>query len=193
MRHAPKLLPLLLTLACAGSAPTPTQYLLRGEAVPGTEQVPAARSVRLERVSVAPYLDQTGLVVEVEPGQLQAARQHLWAEPLGSGLLSLLRSELSSALGRQVSAGPGRASRDYVVWVYVDELHGSMRGSATIDASYRIESRGAQPIREYRFSRSTPLPREGYPGLVDAQVSLTQALARAIADSLREIEEAPAP
>jgi uncharacterized lipoprotein YmbA len=79
--------------------------------------------------------------------------------------------------------------------VYVDRLHGTMAGTAVLDASYRITPRpGAGDGAEYRFSRSAPLPREGYPGLVDAEAELARRLAQAIAASLREIgEERPGP
>ncbi len=36
----------------------------------------------------------------------------------------------------------------------------------------------------YRFAATQPLPREGYPGLVDAEIALARQLAGAIAESL---------
>jgi uncharacterized lipoprotein YmbA len=75
--------------------------------------------------------------------------------------------------------------------VYVDRLHATMGGTAVLDAGYRITPPpGAGEAVEYRFSRSAQLPREGYPGLVDAEADLARQLAQAIADSLREMREA---
>jgi hypothetical protein len=150
--------------------------------------------VSLGRVAVAPYLDRAGIVVETETGQVQAARQHEWAEPLEAGLRSYLRAQISRALGYEVSARLGdRLPWDYRVDVYVDRLHATMGGTAVLEAGYRITPRlSAGESVEYRFSRSTPLPREGYPGVVDAEADLVRRLARAIADSLREIGETPA-
>ena len=62
-----------------------------------------------------------------------------------------------------------------------------MTGTAVLDASYRITPRPeAGDVAAYRFSRSVPLPREGYPGLVDAEADLVRQLAQAIAASLGE-------
>jgi uncharacterized lipoprotein YmbA len=182
----------LVLAACAGS-PTPrTQYLLRGEAKQRDGRAEAPLHLRLGRIAVAPYLDQSGIVVETERGQVQAAHYHHWAEPLEAGLRSLLRTEISEALGYEVSGRPGnQLPWDYTVDVYVDRLHATMGGAAELDASYRITPQsGGGEVAEYRFSRSAPLPREGYAGVVDAEAELARQLARAIAASLREIGEA---
>jgi uncharacterized lipoprotein YmbA len=189
-------LSVVLLVACAGSSPPPTQYLLRAEPAEQSGRVEAPVRIGLGRVAVAPYLDQSGIVVETEAGQVQAAREHQWAEPLGAGLRSYLGAEMSAALGYDVSARPTDLDDwDYTVDVYVDRLHGTMAGTALLDASYRITPRpGAGDAAAYRYSRSASLPREGYPGLVDAEADLARQLAQAIAASLREIGgERPGP
>jgi len=188
MRYAAFSLVMLL-VGCAGSSVPPTQYLLRAQPAERSSRVQAPVRVGLGRVEVAPYLDQSGIVVETEAGQVQPAREHQWAEPLAASLRSYLRAEMSTALGYDVSAGPADlAERDYTVDVYVDRLHGTMAGKAVLDASYRITPRaGAGDVAAYRFSQSAPLPREGYPGLVDAAADLARQLAQAIAASLGEV------
>lgn len=178
----------IVLVSCAGSAPPRTQYLLRAEPVERSVRVQAPLHVGLGRVTVAPYLSQSGIVVETEASQVRSARRHQWAEPLESGLHSYLRAEISNALGYEVSAD--RADRPhwaYAVDVDIDRLHGTMGGTAVIDASYRITPHAASEAAEYRFSRSAPLPRDGYPGLVDAEAGLARELAAAIAASLREL------
>jgi len=183
------LLSAVLLVACAGPSPRPTQYLLRAQPAESAGRVETPVRVGLGRIGVAPYLDQSGIVVQTQAGQVRAARQHQWAEPLDAGLRSYLRAEMSRALGYDVSANPAdRVRWDYAVDVYVDQLHGNMAGTAVLDASYRITPRpAAGEVTEYRFSQSAPLPREGYPGLVDAEAELARQLARAIATSLEEI------
>ena len=187
MRNA-AFLSVVLLVACAGSSAPRTQYLLRAEPAERSGRVEAPVRVGLGRVDVAPYLDQSGIVVETEAGQVQAAREHQWAEPLAAGLRSYLGAEMSVALGYDVSARPADLDDwDYTVEVYVDRLHGTMTGTAVLDASYRITPRPeAGDVAAYRFSRSVPLPREGYPGLVDAEADLVRQLAQAIAASLGE-------
>lgn len=186
------LLPALLVLACAGPSPTYTEYLLRPAAAGESGRVDPPVRVGLRRVAVAPYIDQVGIVIETEAGQVQAARYHQWAEPLQSGLRSFLRAEISAALGYEVSAIPSdEVAWDYTVDVHVERLHGTMRGTAVMDAVYLVSVSGEGGIREYRFHGSLPLPREGYPGVVDAEADLARELARSIASALREATGAP--
>ena len=93
------LVSVLLLVACGGSAPARTQYLLRSQATEGTVRVDTPARVGLGRVVVAPYLDQAGVVMETAPNEVTPARHHSWAEPLDEGALVFLRAEISAALG----------------------------------------------------------------------------------------------
>jgi uncharacterized lipoprotein YmbA len=182
-------LSIALLFACAGASPPPTQYLLRVEPKQLAARVETPVRVGLGRVVVAPYLEQAGVVVETEAGEVRAARQHQWAEPLDVGLRSYLRSEISAALGYDVSSNRiDESIWDYAVSVYVDQFHGTMAGNAVLDAHYRIAPRSGQgePI-EYRFSKIAALSREGFPGMIEAERHLARELAGAIAASLREL------
>jgi uncharacterized lipoprotein YmbA len=149
-------------------------------------RVDASPRVGIGRIAVAPYLDRAGIVVETDAGQVHAARHHLWAEPLEAGIRSTLRAELTTALGSEVSAVPS----DHVVWdyrvdVHIDRLHGTMRGTALIDAVYFITpSMPDKATAEYRFRVSSALPREGFAGVVDAEAALIRELAQSIATAL---------
>jgi uncharacterized lipoprotein YmbA len=103
----------------------------------------------------------------------------------------LLRAEISNALGYEVSAESAEQSRwDYAVRVSVDQLHGTPSGGALLSAVWRItRGGGSDALAEFRLARTAPLAREGYAGLVDAEIDLARQLAVAIADSLREVVE----
>ncbi len=176
----------LLLLACAGAAPPPTEYLLRGDApeAPGAVEVPARLAVG--RVQVAPYLRRAGIVVEIAPGRLRAAAGHQWAEPLEDGLRALLRAALSRELGFQVGATPGgRVPAAQTIDVVVERLHGTLDGTALLEATYRVTTPAGERV-EMRFFATEPLASEGYPGLVAAESALVQRLAEAIAASIRQ-------
>lgn len=176
---------LVLALGCAGSVPATTRYLLPAEVPEGTARLSPPREVGLGRVVVAPYLQEEGLVVETEAHQVRHARFHVWAEPLEDGLRRFLRIEISRALGVDLAVDPaGQASWQRVVDVSVDRLHGTLTGQAVLTARWRITSAGEEP-RDFRFSATLPLEREGYAGLVDAEIALARRLAGEIADSLR--------
>lgn len=175
--------------ACAGTEPERTQYLLGPAAASTTGRVEAPTQVLLTHVSIAPYIDQAGIVVETETGQVNAARLHTWAEPLSAGLESFLRAEISSALGFPVSASElAGGPWDVTVGVHVDRLHATMNGRAVLSAAYRIAT-PAGGGATYRFHETIALPREGYPGVVDAETALARELARAIAAAIQALPQ----
>lgn len=181
------LLVTLLVIACGGTAPTTARYLLRSEVSPGSARLEPPVWIALDRVEVAPYLDAPGLVVETQTHQVHAARRHLWAESLPDGLRRFLTTEISGALGYPIGADASDPGPwDHTVSVSIERLHGSLSGEAVLAARWWIEPRaGAGEVSRYRFVAMQPLPREGYGGLVDAEIALVRQLAVAIADSLK--------
>jgi uncharacterized lipoprotein YmbA len=183
------LLSTLLLLGCSTATPVAReQYLMRSDAPDRSERVSAASRVGIRRVTVASYLDHTGLALETAPNQIRNARYHDWAEPLPKGLRSLLRSELSRRLGEDVDGDAARATRwTYAIDVTVDQLHGTASGDALLVASWRVERvAGNESIARYRFTQRRELARPGYAALAEAQIKLTKELAGAIAESLAE-------
>ena len=175
----------LLLVACSSAAPQTHRYLLPNEVPAGTARMQAPLQIGLGRIEVAPYLGAPGLVVETETHQIRPARYHIWAEPLADGLRRLLRAEISKELGYDVSADTTQQARwDHTVDIQIDRLHGTLTGKAVLVAQWRIVPKSGD-VSAFRFSESRPLPRDGYPGLVEAEIALTRQLARAIAESLR--------
>ncbi len=175
----------LVVLGCAGAAPETTRYLLPIETRAGSAPLEIPVRIGLGRVTVASYLGQPGLAIETQPNEVRQARQHQWAEPLEDGLRRFLRAEISKALGYDVEADPTQQNRwQRTVDVGIDRMHGDLTGQARLVAHWRVTPKGGDPST-FRFAATQPLPREGYPGLVDAEIALARQLARAIAKSLR--------
>ena len=175
-----------LVVGCSAKTVPPTQYLLPAEVPRGIVRVDPPLQIGRGRLELAPYLAQPGLVVETDAQQVRSAREHQWAEPLDAGLRRSLRAGISRAAGFDVSADATQRARwDYAVDVDVERFHGTLAGEAVLVARWRVSPvRGkGDPVR-YRFSASEPLPRAGYPGLVEAEIALAGQLADAIAASL---------
>jgi uncharacterized lipoprotein YmbA len=171
---------------CSGATPVRTEYLLRAETPETAARKEAQARIGIARVTVAPYLDQPGLVIETETREIQPARYHQWAEPLENSLLLYLRTEISKALGEAVSIdGTDRSHWNQSVDVFIEELHGTVKGEALMVATFRISTRDADEAASYRFAKRTPSAEKGYPALVDAEAQLIRELAGAIADALR--------
>ena len=183
---------IVVALATGCSSPTaePTYYLLRGEASGKSGAVKARVRVGLGRILVAPYLlSSPGLVVETGPGQIRAARQHLWAEPLDSGLRWFLRGEIARAIGYDIGGGlTDRPDWDYSIDVYIATLHGTMSGTALLQGAFVIRPLAAkEPLRDHLFSRTLPLGDEGYAALAATEQRLIVEFAQAIAAALRQM------
>lgn len=181
--------PLVFGLACSSPSPPATRYLLRGDLEAGSGRMDAPVKVGLGRLVVAPYLSGShGIVIETGSGEVQAARQHQWAEPVEAGIRAFLNAEIGTALGYPLTGSyADRPTWDYRIDVVIDRLHGTMEGSAVLESRYRITSAApSQRDGEFYFVRSKPLPREGYGGVVDAETALLRELAASIASSVRE-------
>ncbi len=179
-----------LLVACSSPVPQPTSYLLRGEASEGSGLLDGSPRVGIGRLIVAPYLlSSQGVVVESAPGVVQAARQHRWAEPLDAGLRWFLRAEIARGLGDEVGAGLlDRKDWDYTIDIYIAQFHGTMSGTAILEATYLIRpTADSEEVREYAFSKSQPQSDEGYAALVAAEQKLAGELGAAIAESLHEV------
>jgi uncharacterized lipoprotein YmbA len=174
-------------VGCSSPAPEPTLYLLRGAPAEGGGQITAEVRVGLGRVVIAPYLTASqGIVVETEPGQIRPARQHRWAEPLEFGIRWFVRTEIARALGYEIGGGlVDTLDWDFTVDLYVSRFHGTIEGTAMLQAAFVIRSAADRSISEYRFARSAPLADSGYPALVAAEQKLLHELSDEIATALR--------
>lgn len=180
---------LLLLIGCSTAAPpSPTRYLMRIDVPDRSERVSSPARVGIRRLTVAPYLDRTGLVLETTPGQVRSARYHEWAEPLPDGLRSLLRAELARTLGADVDDIEAHAPQwTIAIDVTVDQFHGTAAGDALLAVGWQVDRTAKkQAAAQYRFTRRVPLARPGYAALAEAQLELVRQLASAIAASLDE-------
>ncbi len=170
-----------LLAACAGTPVEPSYYLLRVDGAT-TSRALAPAPYRLGPVSVAPYINRAGLLLEIAPGQVRPARNHLWAEPVQEGVRALLTTEISRALGQDIlpltatSTGP-------VISVRIEQFHGTQSGEAKLEAFWGV-SEGDSILAAQQFAATLPLSRDGYGALAEAQRALLQSLAQAIAAGL---------
>jgi uncharacterized lipoprotein YmbA len=171
----------VLLAACSSQPPQTATYLLRTEVGTTSGTQMADSGIALGNVRVATYIDQPGLVLATGDGTINAARNHVWAEPLQVSLRRYLAIQISSASGRDIAAS-GTAGTKSLIDVTVDQLHGNDSGAAVLVAYWDIGS-GADR-RSFRFSEQQALSGSGYDALVRAEEALLKRLAEAIAASL---------
>jgi uncharacterized lipoprotein YmbA len=174
--------------ACSGT-PTQTQYyLLRTDLPASTRDLSPSKEFAVGRVTVAPYIDQAGLILETGSGEIHPARYHQWAEPMPEALRHVLRVEVSRAL--DLDLFPSEISEaDTFFDVRIDQLHGTSGGEAVLVAYWGVR-RGGELIETNQFSDTRALTEDGYGAMARTFESMLVDLSRAIADSLREVSEA---
>jgi len=176
------LLAMLALGACAGQPVEPRYFLLRAEAPENSRSMAVNADFALSRVMIAPYIAQRGLLLEVAPGEIRAARHHLWAEPLQDGVYAMLLEGISAAAAQDLLPATAGATPAGVV-VRIDQFHGTAEGDALLVAQWWVERDGA--VEDARlFVQREPLRREGYAALAQAQRELLVQLAQAIGTAL---------
>lgn len=178
---------LLIGCASGGAAPEVTHYLLRSTTPAASGETQGLTDVGIGRVNVADYLDQPGIVVEMSPGQIRPANYQEWAEPLGTGLKLFLRPEIARVVGHDIDIDRGR-QRDWRLTVDIDivEFHGTLSGSARLNASWTLTNGKGDLVGAFRFSETESLRQSGYGELVAAQTTLAARLGAAVGQSIRD-------
>ncbi len=178
----------LLLTACSGTPVDNHYYLLRAEAPAHSRDLTPSTRFAMGSVNVAPYIDQSGLILEVGPGEIRPARHHQWAEPMAGALNNFLLVEVSRAVKEDVF--PEAASDAPLVYsVRIDQLHGTLDGDALLVAFWWIQ-RSGQEFVSYQFTETRALAEDGYPALADAQKALLLDLAERIGESLLAADSA---
>lgn len=172
----------LLLTACTTSTPLPSYYLLRSDVAQGTRMLEPNAPFALGSLTIAPYMDQPGMLLETAQGDLRPARFNLWAEPLRDGANVLLRTTISRASGYDIL--PWQLNQDARRFdVRIDQLHGTYDGDAKLVAYWWLYS-GEQVQEVFEFAGTQALAKDGYGALAEAQRALLITLAENIADSL---------
>jgi uncharacterized lipoprotein YmbA len=181
MRVASLLLVALLS-ACAGQSTETSYYLLRSDqGLTSRTLVPSTHYV-LDQITIAPYLNQGGLILETQAGEMRTARHHLWAEPLYEGIRVFLMTEISQAKGEDILMGKIEEIGTSIN-VRIDQLHGTHDGRARLVAYWWLQ-KGSDIEAAYQFAEYRDLGEDGYDALARAEKALLSDLAGKIAATL---------
>lgn len=186
----------LITALLAGCASAPAQraaeYLL-GPSLPMEQAatVGARPGAALARVTVAPYLQRHGIVLETAERRLETARNHRWAQPLDQSMRRLLQLAIAGTSGLTVAADPEDAvNPEYLIDVDVYRFHGTVDGQVQLVADWRLRSADDRTVAaRHHFAERTATTDAGYGALVRAHAVLAEDLGAAIGRSLAGIHD----
>lgn len=176
------LLLVVLLLGCASQTIEPRYYLLRSNQDLESRQLSPSKDFSMGNVVIAAYIDQPGLLMETDDGEVRSARHNLWAEPVYEGVRNFLLVEIAQAKGEDLL--PSRLSNSTTaIDIRIDQLHGTSDGTAHLVAYWWLR-RDGEAGTFYRFAESRDLSADGYAALVAAEEALLSELAGKIAASL---------
>jgi uncharacterized lipoprotein YmbA len=178
------LLASVLLVACSGTPVQTHYYLLRSDLEQRTRNLAPSENFAMGRIIIAPYIEQSGIVLETDQGEFRPALHNRWAEPMQQGLQQFVRVEVSDAVGEDIF--PVEHSEGELVFeVRIDQLHGTLEGDALLVAYWWIRHDG-KILSSHQFSERQPLKADGYAALTRAEKVLLSRLSAEIADSLKQ-------
>ncbi len=188
------LVSVLLLQACS-SVPNTTQYYLlnnyqaldepAAEAHLGV-QAAKKRQVRVS-LSLAEYLNQPSLVMQVKEHQIHYSLFHVWAEPLLLGATKSLLLDLNTQ-GRALSFIEARTARGeplaYLA-VQIDYFHATSDSRVILSGQYRFaEEEGEEILFAEPFTFEQNLRADGYEPSIVQMRHLVSNLARDLVSRL---------
>ena len=183
-----------LLLGCASSPPTKFYTL---SPISGSEKVDNSGretciSIGVGPVKIPEYLDQAGVVTDLNPNEYLVGEFSKWSEPLGMNISRILARNLTSLLCTKiVSTFPwvGSLSFDYRVIVEVIRMDGMLGENARLGVSWMIYD--GTDRKKLLLAKMTQykeaLDHKGYESYVAAQSRNVAALSRDIAEAIKAL------
>ncbi|MCK0752602.1 PqiC family protein [Chromohalobacter japonicus] len=185
---------LSMLIGCAGQGIDQSRYTLPSEKhnidVAGDFQ----GSVSLAPPRMSSYLEDDGIVMQLNDIRIHQASHHLWAEPLTNQLQERMQRYLGQALPNadvlrrsQAAEAPSPALH---VQLDVESFQGRDDGMAVVGGQWRIRDDNDRTLSRETFEIERPLEDDGYPALVRALGSAWDTLGDRLVDALVEVADA---
>lgn len=176
---------LLVFSGCASQAPEKQHYFLPAPELSTQSSEPATKAplVQLSEIQLADFLDNDGLVLQLDDITLNQAKSHLWAEDLQQQIHRGLRDRLNQQQQQLLVIGP-QGVAELSLSVEIHAFHGRHDGLALTSGQWQLKNKQGELEVLNRFSLNTELNEPGYPALVRALGQNLDKLATQIAEEL---------
>ncbi|MGB8714505.1 MAG: ABC-type transport auxiliary lipoprotein family protein [Onishia taeanensis] len=141
-------------------------------------------------LAMASFLEQQGIVLQLDDITLNPARDHLWAEELGPMLERGLRRRLAHRLPSTrvlAEANPAAPPRALTLRLEIESFQGRYDGQAVAAGQWQLRDAEGKLLTLDTFEVETPLDADGYPALVRALGQSWDALADRLAERIRRL------
>lgn len=145
----------------------------------------SARLLQISEVQLADFLDDGGLVLQLDDITLNQAKNHVWAEDLRQQINRGLRDRLNHRQQRFVVVGP-HTTAELRLSLTIDAFHARHDGLALTSGQWQLINAQGDILNLRNFELQTELSEPGYPALVRALGENLDDLAAALVRVLAE-------
>ena len=172
-------------LAGCAAGPQPSLYVLDFPIQAELAGIERGITVGVGPIELPQYLDRPQIVSRASPNQLETSEDHVWAEPLKTGVARVL----VVAIGRRLDTNRVyivprriRTELDYRVEIDIGRFDGAIGQGATLAARWSLfRGDGANPSLTQVSVIDEPVRGGGYPELVAAHTRAAERLGMDIA------------
>ncbi|MFC1719684.1 membrane integrity-associated transporter subunit PqiC [Pseudomonadota bacterium] len=145
----------------------------------------------IERVELAQYLRQPGMIIQTGSNQLQVSKNNLWAESLELALPKALVRELqrqSDDYSYYLKTLDWVARTDYRLRLRIDSLQATAQGEVITSGRFQlIPEQGSKPQVFVDFNFQRDLDQDGFEHSVEQIQLLVAEIAGAIIESVDDM------
>lgn len=184
-KRSAALLTLMVLLVGCASQPVSLNHYMLHPTEPLPESEASGIKLSITQLVLPDYLRQRGLAYQVSDTKIQLSTQHLWAEPLQSGIEQTLERALYRSGGIQViPAKITSATADVSLALQFDDFIATYRGNVVLSGKYWLET--GQSAKVQRFHFALPQNSDGYESTVMAMRAALDKLAEHITTQLQD-------
>lgn len=169
--------------ACSTLPPTET-FILPNPPIRDNTQVPdlSAPGIRIDTITLAPYLSDQGMVIASEGNRITTTRNHRWGEPMRDGIRRYLSRSLHSPHFQLVdSKSPVSSTARYAIHLQFDAFHSIGFSHAIAEGTWSLIELGTREVVLHEsFQFTSNLEIQGYEGIIAAQADLLDQLSRTL-------------
>ncbi|MDT8309851.1 MAG: ABC-type transport auxiliary lipoprotein family protein [Methylophaga sp.] len=175
----------VLLAACAKQPVENHRYFLPEADLIQHAGKPATRFLQIRNIQLADFLNDGGLVLQLDDITLNQAKNHLWADNLHQQINRALQDRLNQQQQVFTVVGP-QTDADLQLSLVIDAFHGRHDGLALTSGQWQLHTAEGERVLLQNFHLQTELREPGYPALVRALGVNLDALAASLATVLAE-------
>ena len=169
----------ILFVSACGSKPQQVQLYILDHQPSSSIDRSRDEKITLVELSIAEYLDQSGLVMLQNRNEINVANYHIWGESLRRAIPRALGVDLAQLCNCQFtdnSLAGGSENFAIEIGLSIEKFYVTDRGLAEFSGHYWVRA-GEGTRQRHEFNFSTDLETDGYPHAVTKLRNLVSELA----------------